>query len=420
MKQNDATLDSVHQDSTGKALDWTKDGPTSVATGHPHGVSTTVKQQPPLFHTPDGLPTVNHDGFLKRVNLPYLGREQSYTWYLQLKSNAQQYGVYLKPTTELKKDMSLCPMTIFGVPISGTRYNDMKCTLYHFLTQKHIIPYEYTDLRNIINRHALNTDGYQVLYDIMEWIHPYLDLDTTFSVPNSADYGDIHEYYNYTDSYFMHEGFAGRQYSPRERVNIFIRGLDPTYSKAANRLRALMDNWELHDEHGPENLRFSKLPNLVEKYMGIEGDNPVIHRIQHKGEKRSGHQKQAGHGQDKPDINTRPYVDIQCLLCQSYGHPQTQCDRMALWLLLKDAATRVDDKLRKTLLVNYAKINLQRRQKKVTKLRGTVRQLYENGQYQLGDQILQQSMFQSSDESTLDHIHHDAIHVSTSDSDSVK
>jgi hypothetical protein len=77
---------------------------------------------------------------------------------------------------------------------------------------------------------------------------------------------------------------------------------------------------------------------------------------------------------------------------------------MALWLLLKDAATRVDDKLRKTLLVNYAKINLQRRQKKVTKLRGTVRQLYENGQYQLGDQILQQSMFQSSDENTLDSV----------------
>ena len=60
---------------------------------------------------------------------------------------------------------------------------------------------------------------------------------------------------------------------------------------------------------------------------------------------------------------------------------------MAIWLHLKEGAKLVDDKMRKLLLTNYAKVNAKRRERKVKKLQGTIWQLYQAGQYQQGDQI---------------------------------
>ena len=132
---------------------------------------------------PEGLPPVNNHDFLKRVHLPYPGKEQSYIWYLQLRSNAQQYGIYLIPTEQFEENKSLCPTEVSGYAISVARYDSMKCSLYHFLAQRSIISIDHTDLRNIINRQALTTDGYRVLYDIMQCLHPALNTDATFALP---------------------------------------------------------------------------------------------------------------------------------------------------------------------------------------------------------------------------------------------
>jgi hypothetical protein len=131
---------------------------------------------------------------LKRVHTPYPGRDQSYLWYLQLRSNGNQYGVYLIPTEDFKKDKSPCPTKVYGVAIDSIHYNEIKCTLYHFLAQYTIIPTEYTDLHNIINWNDVTTDGYRVLYDIMARIHPALNTDNTFTAPMINNYSDIHEY----------------------------------------------------------------------------------------------------------------------------------------------------------------------------------------------------------------------------------
>ena len=133
--------------------------------------------------------------------IPYPEREQSYTWYLQLKSNVQQYGIYLRDMEEFHKDTSLCPTEFYCISIQPSRYHDMKTSLFHFLAQTTIISTDHHDLCNIINRYALNTDGYRVLNDIMERIHPTLDPDAVFSVPMIKDYADIHEYYHYVASY---------------------------------------------------------------------------------------------------------------------------------------------------------------------------------------------------------------------------
>jgi hypothetical protein len=110
------------------------------------------------------LPPVSHNDMLKRVHLPYPCREQSYIWYLQLKSNANQYRIYLIRTEEFNKNKLLCPTAVHGFKITISQYNDMKSTLYHFLAQRTIIGTEHTDLRNIVKRHAVSTDGYHVLY----------------------------------------------------------------------------------------------------------------------------------------------------------------------------------------------------------------------------------------------------------------
>jgi hypothetical protein len=103
-------------------------------------------------------------------------------------------------------------------------------------------------------------------------------------------------------------------------------------------------------------LKVSKLLNLMEKYMCADWDKPVIHHIHCKDEQQAGTHKQAGHVQDKSEDSNQQYVDIQCPRCQTHSHLQSQCDRMAIWLHLKECAWLVDDKLCKTLLANYANI----------------------------------------------------------------
>ena len=205
-------FDLQNSDLIDAEIEWGKDGP----------VTTCISDAVPIPHQVQfhSLPPVCHTDMLKRVHLPYPGRDQSYLWYLQLKSNGNQYGIYLISTESFKKDKSLCPTEIYGIKIDATRYNEMKCTLYHFLAQRSIITMEYTDLRNIINRNAMTTDGYRVLYDIMARIHPALNTDNTFTAPRVGDYSNIHEYYTYFDSYLLHEQYSGRKYTPREQLSL--------------------------------------------------------------------------------------------------------------------------------------------------------------------------------------------------------
>ena len=390
--------------------DWGKNGPDYEPNHRAHfqqpwhtGYNNGYTNQYGTPHT-DGLPMVCHNDFLKRVVLPYPGREQSYTWYLQLKSNAQQYGIYLTDMEEFKKDKSLCPNNFHGTTIKSSRYHDMKCTLYHFLAQTSIISVDHHDLRNIINRCALNTDGYRVLYDIMERIHPALDPDAVFAVPQSKEYSSIHEYYLYVDLYYMHEKYAGRTYTPRAQLNTFLRGLDLHYHAAISRIRRIMDTWPINEQSVPETLQLANLPNLVEKYMEEETGVATIHRVQHQNRQGERHNRRGEIMQPdgRPDDTNRKFVDVKCPLCQSYGHLKTQCDRMAIWLNLKDASRLVDDKLRKTLSTNYANVDAARRAKKVSRIKGTVRQLYREGQFNAGDQLLDGYFLQQNQE--IDHL----------------
>ena len=360
---------------------WSKDGPQpdrAVLNQHP--------AQTQQYAGVENLPIVDNHSVLKRVMLPYPGREQSYTWYLQVKSNLHQYGVYLIGMDDFQKDKSLCPTEMFSIPITISRYHTMKSTLYHFLAQRHIIPPEYNDLRNIINRNALQTDGYRVLYDIMERIHPRLDPDATFDAPISKDYADIHEYYLYVTAYFMHEEYSGRPYTTRQKINKFIKGLDRTYEYAISKVRGHLESWQVSDPIVPDNLKFENLPNKIDKYMEEVGGLPVIHRFERRGVARKDKTDKTDHHANEE--SSRQYVDAKCPLCQTHGHTKYQCDRMAIHLHLIEAAKMVDEKLKTKIIANFAEVDAKRRAKRVAKMKGTVRQLYQAGDFQAGEQLM--------------------------------
>jgi len=132
--------------------------------------------------------------------------------------------------------------------------------------------------------------------------------------------------------------------------------LDASYAPAITRIRHQLDNWNAKDNSVPENLQLANLPVVVEQYMEDQGDDAgaIIRRIS-KGSTRS--KPDRNNNDDKNpigDATVRPYVDVKCPLCQSFGHHKYNCDRMALWLHLKEGSKLVDDKLRVKLHTNYA------------------------------------------------------------------
>lgn len=200
-----------------------------------------------------------------------------------------------------------------------------------------------------------------------------LDPDAKFEIPHIKDYADVHEYYLHVDAYYMHEKYSGRMYTQRQQLNTFLDGLGAEYKVAVSRVKHLMDGWPVVATTVPDNLKLDKLPQLVDKYMTDEG-KAIIRRAQFRREKENS--KYEKYTKEEPQLALRKYVDAQCPLCLCYGHHKYQCDRMAIWLNLKDATKLVDEKLRSTLLTNFAKVTAARRAKKMSKLKGTVRQLY--------------------------------------------
>jgi hypothetical protein len=90
---------------------------------------------------------------------------------------------------------------------------------------------------------------------------------------------------------------------------------------------------------------------------------------------------------------------------------------MAIWLNLKEGSTRVDDKLRAKLQTAYAELDNKRRTRKLTKLRGTVRQLYQNGQFAEGEHLLNSAMYANDRTLAISSPHHsDSDDAASSDS----
>ena len=92
------------------------------------------------------------------------------------------------------------------------------------------------------------------------------------------------------------------------------------------------------------------------------------------------------------DIGTRTYVDIQCINCGLYGRKHINCDKMAQFILLQKATSKVNDKIKSKILENYNKVTQKRRERHIKCMKGTMRQLFSDGYTQEAYELLDQYM----------------------------
>jgi hypothetical protein len=136
-----------------------------------------------------------------------------------------------------------------------------------------------------------------------------------------------------------------------------------------------LDSWQPFDKTVPELLKLTSLPNTIERFIheetGATFSHPTIHRTQ---DKRPHHPKKPGTQND-----ARTTVDKYCHYCGTHGHLSTNCDFMAKLLIAQDSLTKVDTKVRKDLQDNFREEQRKKRDKKLKKKTGMIRQLLDTG-----------------------------------------
>lgn len=352
--------------------EWGRHGPSNIR---------------PDNDTPIPLPQLMPFKLVTNVRVPYTGKDSSYTWYYTFRSAVQQYGILLIPVEHFKKDRSLCPKFYYGTKVDPLRYKDMADALYQLLQHTDTVPTEHTKVRNIINRHASNTDGYSALYEIMERIHPRLNPDAKLSPPQSANCSDIHEYYNQLDAYFLHNSFENVQFNPRRQVHIFLEGLDQSYAPAILQIRQVLRTWR-EDEPPPEDLKLTSLPRTVEYIMQEQTTFPTVRALRH--DTRTTPPPKTGKLPNIPKPAPRPFVNIQCSYCKAFGHKRVNCNRMAQFILLMEAYKLLDDKSKRAILENYSISVNERRARRIQRVKGTVQALYTKGYDEEADALWDQ------------------------------
>jgi hypothetical protein len=283
---------------------------------------------------------VNHEQALKRAKIQFTGLGDIFVFYNQLLNGMEQFGIHLLPLDKVSDQLDLCPAQVNGLPITEHCRQPMASTLYQKLHNMEVISMEYTSIRNIINRFAERNDGYEVLYAMLELVHPALQKDAVILPPKSHECDDdIHMYCQKFDAWLRYEAYANRPYSPREQVNHFIRELSPHFAPAVDRIRRLLDAWNPFDSTVPEALRITSLPNTIERYMMEEtgGQPSVIGRM---------HDKKHYKGIKSTKTET---VDKYCNFCGMYGHITVNCEFMAKLLLATESLSKVDGKTKKDL-----------------------------------------------------------------------
>jgi phage FluMu protein Com len=338
------------------------------------------------------LPMLQAHKLVHHVKIPYPGKELTYTWYHTFRSAMKQYGILLIPVEEFKKGKSLCPRKYYGTKIDTQCYNEMADALYQLLILTDTITTEYTELRNILHRHASNTDGYSSLYEITERIHPLLNADAKLNAPLSINCTDIYDYINLLDSYFLHNRLEGIQFTARRQVNIFLNGLDSSYAAAISQIKQQMrSSWHEDDNTPPPDLTITSIARTIEQIMQDDTDQAVVRALARPNQPTN-KPLRTRPAQPQPDAKTRSYVDVQCPYCKTYGHQGSNCDKMALFIILTEAITQLHEKAKSRLIGAYMRVVQDRRARRVNKIRSTVCQLYSSGNTKEGDSLWDQCM----------------------------
>jgi len=344
--------------------------PTAPSTVHVnHDMCNAPQLQSYAKHS---LPQVNHEQALKRAKIQFTGLGDMFVFYNQILNGMEQLGIYLVPLNKVTYQIDLCPTHVNGIPITSHHRQTMASTLYQKLHNTDIISMDYTSIHNIINCFAERNDGYDVLYAMLELVHPALQKDAVIIPPKSHECDDdIHTCYQKFDAWLRYEAYADRPYSPREQVNHFIRELSPHFAPAVDRIRRLLDAWNPFDNTVPEALKITSLPNMIERYMMEETgtQTSIIRRV---------HDRKHSRGV-KPMKSDSGMVDKFCHFCGMYGHIMAHCEFMAKLILATESLSKVDGKTKKKLQEAFRAEQKKRRDKRMQRKANVIRKLLDTG-----------------------------------------
>jgi len=307
---------------------------------------------------------------------------QSFTGLNNQHHRLGHHGTHQPDTSSIPHTVQTgCPATYGGIPIDAHRRQIMAGTLYQKLQSPDVIPVEYTAMRNIINRFAEKNDGYEVLYAMLENVHPALQKDAVMCPPKSSECGDdIHVYAQKFDAWIRYETYANRPYSPREQINKFVNELSPTFAPAISRVRRLLDAWNPWDLVVPEVLKITALPNTIERFMHEEaGTGTPYIRAVNDGRKYRPSSKTGKGLQHKVQPPPSDVSDKLCSFCGCRGHEPPQCHFMAKLIIANESLTKVDPKVKKELKENLRQQQKQRREQRLRRHANTIRQLIDQG-----------------------------------------
>jgi hypothetical protein len=327
------------------------------------------------FTGPDGLPWLQFDNFIKRTKITLTDTEDTIVFYNQLYNIANHYGVFLRPLQGLKLNMSLCPDSYNGIAISDSRKMQMGECLYQILQNPDVIPLDFTWARNVINRFVEDNDGYKVLYVFVE---PLINQDVVSSAPGLSTCNDIHEYAKKLNSFIKCEALAGRWFKPKEKVNLFLKGMDvSSYRSSIIRVRQLLDGVNSTDMSIPDVLKPDRLPETIERFYREETGQSTVRAMSNT----------RLPGRKKDDTRTKPEkltetakVNKPCGTCLAWGHLKSQCNGFARYILFREADKTLDDVTKSKLVDRYrAEMRLKAEAKMKQQKLGTVRQMWEQG-----------------------------------------
>jgi hypothetical protein len=346
--------------------------------------STQSRKSQPTFHSNEPSSTypytpLNHHDFIKKGQIVFTG--DIYSFYHKLHNIGRQYGVYTKKLADVKYGMSICPDSHNGHYFSDMEYQEMAAALYEKLSDPSIIPITYTKYRNITDRYAEENDGYAALYEILEDSHPTMQRDPVFKAPHLHECSNnLQIYASRFKSYMTSEQLSNRQYTEKEQVQMFLRGLDDEYQPAVQYVNMLMAAWTGKDELNPL-CRINALPKTLEDFIGAYSDTSIIRTVKDCSSHVTdpdGIIRYAKDQKNRSDLESRKTSDITCDACGMHGHGWRNCDHCAKQLKCDEFIKNLDANKRQDLLDRFAKEQLRRRTLKLRNRPARVRFLQGN------------------------------------------
>ena len=305
----------------------------------------------------------------KYVKVKFSSKETLFHSYNIFLKQCVPFGVYLNPLTVITHDENtMCPSVVNGEPITPERKSEMSMAIYNHLFDDKFVPHSYMEARAALKRTTSTLDGYRVLFQMLESIHPRIgSCDYTNSAPLFDDCEDLDDFTNQYENFFVYESLDNRKYTDRNKLNMFLQSLDSTYEVARTRINAILDTNRSSPSVPPE-LELSRISVTILKYMTDAGI--VSHQINRYTDNRSKPDKPFEGNSDNYKKPSQPFYsakqDVTCKSCGLYGHGDDTCDITAKHICVQNWLEKASDDTKLKQVTRYKKKQRDQRDKSIT------------------------------------------------------